>query len=491
LEEHLKQFNLSTFIIFTVIVLVFTVTGFFAGTVTARANGQGPQSSRVLDQLRLVAQGNLVDQTLRQLKHHYFMDIDTDNEKKLMYGAVSGMMNELRQDPFSDEFSHFYDPELYKDLEAQTTGEYPGIGILMGMSSDGMYPEVVTVFDNTSAMEVGMQKEDIITKIGDKDAFGMYLPQVATLIRGEPGTKVELEVYRPSDNEFFNFTVERRNVEYSSVSKIELKPGNVGYIELSTFADQTAKDFNAAMVKLQGEGMKSLVIDLRGNTGGLFNAACEVADLFITKDMKATPDSEPGVLVTVEQRVNGKLERQAMIASEDGPKYKLPIVILAGPSTASSSEILTGALRDYGLAKVVGETTFGKGVVQAVNPLEYEGEKAIDALAITIGKYYTPAGHDLHRIGIDPDIWYDWDSQLKEDSELQQLNDVAEKKRDELLELRAQVRKYLREHDMLLEHGAQIADKLAKGEKVPDVPKPAEKEEKHLPIEAAQNGAGH
>jgi carboxyl-terminal processing protease len=194
-------------------------------------------------------------------------------------------------------------------------------------------------------------------------------------------------------------------------------------------------------------------------------------------------------LVTVEQRVNGKLERQGMTATNDVPKFSLPIVILAGPSTASASEILTGALRDYGLAKVVGETTFGKGVVQAVNQLDNNGEGAASALAITIGKYYTPAGHDLHRIGLTPDIWYDWDSEMAEDPSLKQINDQAEKKRDELLELRAQVRKYMREHDMLRNRGADVAARLAQGEEVADVPKPEAADEDHLPIEAVQNGS--
>ncbi len=483
----MKRPQLSTFIIFTIVLLVFTVIAFFAGTVTARASGKGGESAQVLNQLRLIAQGNLVDQTLRQLKRHYFMSISADEEKQLMYGAVSGMMNELRKEPFNDEFSHFYDPELYQDLEAQTTGEYAGIGILMGISADGMYPQVVTVFDNTSAAEVGIIEDDIITKINDEDAFGMYLPEVASQIRGEPGTTVELQVYRPEDNEFFDFTVERRNVEYSSISKYMMLDDAVGYIEISTFAEETADDFHAALRELIDKGMDSLVIDLRGNTGGLFNAACEVADLFITPEMKAGEDAEPGVLVTVEQRVNGKLERQSMIATNECEKYNLPVVILTSPTTASASEILTGALRDYGLAKVVGETSFGKGVVQAVNPLEQDKENATSALAITIGKYFTPAGHDLHRVGIVPDIWYDWNSQLAEDPKLKQLNDTAEKKRDELLELRAEARKYLKDNDMLLNHGAEVAVQLAKGEEVPDVPKPEEDSVEHMPMEAMQS----
>ena len=424
---------------------------------------------------------------MRQLKHYYYMDLKPEDEQQLMYGAVAGMMNELRQEPFDDEFSHFYDPKLYEDLQAQTTGEYAGIGILMGMSADGMYPQVVTVFDNTSALETGIQEDDIITKINEEEAFGMYLPEVASKIRGEPGTTVDLEIYRPEDNEFFDFTVERRTVEYSSIGKSELLDANVGYIEISTFAEETANDFHAAMENLLEQGMTSLIIDLRGNTGGLFNAACEVADQFISPEMKANLDAEPGVLVSVEQREKGEMQKHAMIATEDSVKYKLPVVILIDSSTASSSEILAGALRDYDLAKIVGETSFGKGVVQAVNPLETAGEKATSALAITIGKYFTPDGNDLHRVGIVPDIWYDWDSQLADDAKLKEINDIAEVKRDELMELRAEARKYLQDHDLVLQRGKDVALKLASGEDVPDVAKPEDSSESHLPLEAKKS----
>lgn len=481
----MRKLNLTTFLLFSLILIAFMTIAFLAGTYTAKAGSGDGESGSMLNQLRLIARGNLVDQTIKQLKRFYFMEIDDEAEEQLIHGAISGLMNELRNDPFNDEFSHFYDEELFEDLQAQTTGEYAGIGILMGMSADGMYPEVMAVFEDTPAEEAGVVEHDIITEINGEDAFGMYLPEVASMIRGEPGTTVDMSVYRTEDNEFFDFTIERRNVDYSSISNVEMLDGKTGFIEISTFASDTSADFAAAMDDLLEQDMKVLVLDLRGNTGGLFNAAFEVADMFISNNMLAEGSERPGLIVEVEQRIEGTQQRQALFATQTQPRFSLPIVVLVGPSTASASEILTGALQDYGLATVVGETTFGKGVVQAVNPLEGEGDEATSALAITIGKYYTPSGQDLHRIGIEPDIWYGWEYQVEEDEQLSAMNDEIEKMRDELMLKRANARKYIREHDLVRDRGLEVAGKLLAGEEVPDVEKPAEDDDEHMPLEAS------
>ena len=267
------------------------------------------------------------------------------------------MFSELREEPYKDEFSHFYNPELYSDLQAQTTGEYAGIGILMGVTADGMYPEVVTVFPNTPAEEKGIQQNDIITEIDGADTFGMILPEVATKIKGKPGSPVKLKVYRPTDGDFVDSELMRREVTYSSIAKKDLLANNVGYIKISNFAEDTGPDFRTAMEELTGKGMKSLVIDLRDNTGGLMTAAADVADCFVKE----------GLIVEVDYRAEND---QPVNADPKSKKYNLPVVILINAVSASSSEILTSCLRDYGVAKVVGEKSFGKGVVQEVVPLE-------------------------------------------------------------------------------------------------------------------------
>jgi carboxyl-terminal processing protease len=487
----LKRLNLATFLVFIAITLIFMCFAYFAGFAMAGTGGESTLGLRdeIRQQLSRIRKDSLLNKAMRLLDSHYYMEISDTDKIALQYAALRGMMNELREPPFNDSFSHFYDPELYSDLEAQTTGEYAGIGVLMGLTSDGFYPEIVVVFPNTPAEEIGLQEQDVITAVDGEETFGLILPEVATRIKGEPGSIVKLSIYRPADNDITDFEIERREVEISSIPEVEMHDGGVGYIKISNFAETTGADFRNAMDELMAQGMTSLVIDLNNNSGGLLSAAVDVADCFVKE----------GLIVEVVYR-DDVMQSEKMEAEPSSEKYELPIVVLINEGTASASEVLTGALRDHGLARIIGEQSFGKGVVQSVTPLEtewvevesangkvYKEEQIKSALAITIGKYFTPEHYDIHDVGIEPDIWYEIQNMLAEDPHLRDLQAQMEAKRDELNELRREVQDYLRANEMEKRYALDIAYRLGQGEEVEDVPQ-LEMENSHRI--SAQNGNG-
>lgn len=488
----MRKVNLAVLLAFLGILLVFTCGAYLVGV--ASAAGSGLSSSSLLADLRSSRDESLVSKAMRMLESQYYMEISPEQHKQVVYGALEGMFSPLRQPPFNDQFSHFYGPELYKDLEAQTTGEYVGIGVLMGPSADGMYPEVEVVFDNTPAAEQGLEVHDIISEVEGEDTFRMMLPEVATKIKGKPGTRVKLKIFRPADGEFRSYEIERRDVQYSSVSKAEMLDGGVGFIQLANFSENTAADFRAAMEKLSGQGMRSLVIDLRNNTGGLLDSAVAVADCFIAK----------GPIVEVDLR---GYQPDVRMADTTSKKYSLPIVVLINAGTASASEVLTGCLQDYAkdqvvVAKIVGEKSYGKGVVQQVEPLERatvvepsdgqikKTEKVISALAITIGKYFTPNHQDIHGKGINPDIWYDVNTRLAQDPKLKSFDDRLKAKRDEMNAIRTELNQYLRANDAEKHRAWEVAAKLARGEDVPNVAQVKPAEEEHSPMLSAAPEGG-
>ena len=477
----MRKVNLAGIIAGLAILIIFVWAAYIAGAASA-STGSAYGTDKLLAQIRGQQKPDLVNRALSMFKNDYFMHIDGEQEQQLLYGAVSGMTNVLRQEPFSDDFSHFYNPELYKDLQAQTTGEYAGVGILMGSTADGLYPEIVTVFPDTPAAEAGIEPDDIITEVAGEDTFAMILPEVATRIKGEPGSSVDLTLYRPAEGEYYDLTVERRDVQFSSVSDVEMLAGGIGYIRVTAFAEETGADFRAAVEQLLDTGMQALVIDLRNNSGGLYPAAIEVANCFVPE----------GLIVEVVMRDD---ETQPVYADPDARKYDVPLVVLMNANSASASEILVGALQDHGLAKVIGERSYGKGVIQAVNPMEAEWVEKVDdqgrsyreeqvksALALTIGKYYTPLHNDIHGVGIEPDVWHELANRLAEEPELKTLETQIREQTDELRQLRAQFYRYIRDHDTTRDLAIEVAEQLGRGLQVADVPQLELPQEEHVPL---------
>jgi carboxyl-terminal processing protease len=483
-----------TQVLTTVLALVIVLaSGYLVGRASASTGTS--ESSSILELLRKEIAGNispqtkLIDRALATLKDQYFIEITPETEQQLIYAGVQGMLSVLRKEPYKDDFTNFYDPDLYKELNAETTGNYAGVGILMGTTPDGQYPEVEAVFEGSPALEKGIQVGDVIVEVGSDDAFGMPLPEVAQKIRGEPGSMIHVKVFRPDSGAFEEYEIERRDVHYSSISKAELLNNGVGYIRISNFANDTGPDFRKAMDDLSAKGMKSLVLDLRDNPGGIVDAARDVADCFIKE----------GMIVEVECRTQ-KSEQSRYMANPESHKYSLPIVVMINSNSASASEILASALRDYGLARVFGEQSYGKGVVQAVSPLEIlkdeEGKPVMqpitdpsgrttmvnvpkDALAVVIGKYYTPSRTEIHGVGLKPDIYYDYQNILKDDTKVDSYQKQVDQQQSALMKLRAEATKYMRDNDRARSTAASVAAKLASGTEVPNQEKIEPKEKPH------------
>ena len=307
-----------------------------------------------------------------------YVDEDKVKSKDLIEGAIKGMMGQL------DPFSQYMDPQEHKDMTQDTQGSFGGLGIEISLKAKVL--TVVSPIEDTPADKAGLKPGDSITKIDGAATDGMELMDAVHKMRGEPGTKVTITVFRDGFEAPKDFTITRAVIKVRSV-KFNMLEDKVGYIRLSSFMGNSADDFEAALKKLEGQGAESLVIDVRNNPGGLLNAAAEISGHFVPRGK---------VVVSTDGRYKDK---NMTFESEGDGLWNKPTVILINGGSASASEILAGALQDYGLAMVVGTKSFGKGSVQTILPLSDGG-----ALRLTTAKYLTPKGRSLHGNGIDPDV---------------------------------------------------------------------------------------
>lgn len=299
-------------------------------------------------------------------------------------GALKGMFANL-----GDPYTAYYPEDEYTKLMENLDGRYKGIGVTVSNSKEGMI-KVVQVFENSPAKEAGMKSGDFIKSVEGTDFDGTELDKAVALIRGEPGTKVNLEVLRVSedkpDGEEIPMLVERRDVTVDTVhsESLDLDGKKIGYLRLSAFDDITWGDFKDAYLKLKNDDVDGLVLDLRNNPGGALDVCLNIADTFLNE----------GVIVTTEDK-NGNVITEKSDADMDD----IPMTVLINENSASASEILAGALKDRGRAKIVGTKSFGKGIVQKLFPLE-NGAGA----KITISEYKTPNGEKINKVGVKPDI---------------------------------------------------------------------------------------
>ncbi len=306
--------------------------------------------------------------------------VEKADVKKLMYGAVSGMLREL------DPHSSFLKPEEYKELQVETKGKFGGLGIEITMR-DGVLT-VVSPLEGTPADKAGIQAGDQIIRIDDQPTQDLSLTEAVQKMRGPKGTKVKLTIIRKGERKPLEFDLVRDTISIQSVKWRTLESG-YGYVRVSSFQSGTASDLRKALDQLEQENqpLQGLVLDMRNDPGGLLDQAVEVADEFINE----------GLIVYT----GGRLENQKMRfeAHKNSKPRNYPVVVLVNSGSASASEIVAGALQDHKRAIVLGEPTFGKGSVQTVIPLS-DGA----ALRLTTSLYYTPSGRSIQAKGIEPDI---------------------------------------------------------------------------------------
>jgi carboxyl-terminal processing protease len=347
--------------------LIFIVasTGIFIGrwsVTSVSAEGEGYEELRTFTEV------------MSMVKKYYVEEVKT---KDLVYGAIKGMLNSL------DPHSSFMTPESYKEMQVDTKGEFGGLGIQIGLK-DSMLT-VIAPIEDTPAYRAGIKAGDKILKINNESTKDMSLQDAVTKMRGAPKTSVTLSIFREDWKDTKDFTIIRDIIKIKSV-KSKVLEDNIGYVKLSQFQEQTSDDLAAALKQLNASKVTSLILDLRNDPGGLLNSAIDVTGQFLPK----------GKLVVYTKTRSG--EKSEFLTSGD-TVFTPPMIVLVNQGSASASEIVAGALKDWNRAVILGTQTFGKGSVQTVIPLSGGA-----GLRLTTAKYYTPKGTSIQNTGITPDI---------------------------------------------------------------------------------------
>lgn len=308
---------------------------------------------------------------------YYLNEIDND---KIQNGIYKGMVDSL-----GDPYTVYYNSEEYKQFTSSSSGTYSGIGVAVSQNVTTGAITIVKTFKKGSGEKEGMKPGDVIYKVEGKKIEGLELSKVVSMIKGEEGTFVKVTVLR--DGKEIEFNLERKKLEVDTVNyRMEDRSGKkIGYISVSEFDEVTASQFKSAISELSKEGMEGLVIDLRDNPGGLLDVTCEMLDRMIKK----------GLLVYTVDKYGKRVDEDAT----DSDSFDKPVAILVNGNSASASEVFSGAMKDYKAATLVGTKTFGKGIVQSIVPF---GDGT--AMKVTVSKYYTPNGVNIHGTGIEPDV---------------------------------------------------------------------------------------
>ncbi|MEJ2679935.1 MAG: S41 family peptidase [Gammaproteobacteria bacterium] len=354
---------------FTASVFVFSLISALSLSVTQSA--QAIENTLPLNEVR-----TFVD-IFDRIKKAYVEEVD---DKTLLENAIKGMLSEL------DPHSAYLDPKAFNDLQINTTGEFGGLGIEVGMENN--FIKVITPIDDTPAEKAGVLTGDLIIKLDDEQVNGMTLEQAVSMMRGKPGTAITLTVVRDGETQPLEIPVVRAVIQVKSVRSRLLEPA-YGYVRLSQFQVHTADELREQLKKIHTPEapLKGLVLDMRNNPGGVLQAAVAVCDTFLNEGL---------VTYTKGRLPNSELR---FSASKGDLINGIPIIVLINGGSASASEIVAGALQDHGRAIIMGTTSFGKGSVQTVLPLHNDR-----ALKLTTARYYTPKGRSIQATGIIPDI---------------------------------------------------------------------------------------
>lgn len=319
---------------------------------------------------------------------------DTD-DVKLIDGAIDGMVKSL-----NDPHSNYLSPKMYKTLMEQTEGSFAGIGVVMGMDNEQKI-HIVSIMANSPGQKAGLQEGDEILAVDGVPVTQMAFDEVAAHVRGQAGTDVVLTIMRDNANQ--DITITRDNIKLKTVGH-KMLDNNIGYIQIVSFSEDTANEFNEAYNDLKNQGMKALVLDLRNNPGGLLTTCVEIAKKLVPK----------GEIVSIVDKQGNK---ETYSSSLEAPEY--PLVVLINKNSASASEILSGAIQDTKAGTIIGNTSYGKGSVQTILPMFED-----DAVKLTIAKYYTPSGRSIDGTGITPDIEINLDENATLDTQLDKALEV-------------------------------------------------------------------
>lgn len=304
---------------------------------------------------------------------------DEVSQEELRDATIKGYVSGL-----GDPYSVYYNEEETTSLFEETTGEFGGIGVVITQDYTTGIITFTTVYENSPGEAAGLLDGDILYKVNGQDISGMDLDHVVSQIRGEKGTTVELTVLRGENMEEYTGVATRDIIEVNTVA-YEMKGDSIGYISISGFEKVTYHQFEEALLELSKQNMKGLVIDLRNNPGGNLSTVCEMLDLLLPE----------GIIVYTEDK-NGNKE---VISSDEEQLVTVPMAVLVNGNSASASEIFAGAVQDYEIGKIVGTTTYGKGIVQNIYTMT-DGT----SLKLTTSEYFTPDGRNIHGKGIEPDI---------------------------------------------------------------------------------------
>jgi carboxyl-terminal processing protease len=319
---------------------------------------------------------DLFGEVLEKINKQYVDEID---QSEGMDSAINGLLQSL------DPYSSYMSPEIFQEMQTETSGEFGGLGIEVSMEAGVV--KVITPIDDTPASKAGIKAGDYIVKIDNVQVQGKSLSEAVDLMRGLVGTDIELTVRRRGVKKALTFNITREIIEVQSV-KSDLLENNIGYIRLTSFNDNSSDQIKKKIKKLkENENLKAFILDLRNNPGGLLTQAIKISDFFL----------ENGEIVSTKSRK--KSENRKWFARKGDITDGKTLVVLINYGSASASEIVAGALKDHKRAIILGENSYGKGSVQSIIPLKNKG-----AIRLTVAKYYLPSGKSISEVGVRPDI---------------------------------------------------------------------------------------
>ena len=319
---------------------------------------------------------DLFSEVLNKINKQYVDDV---NQSEMMDAAINGVLQSL------DPYSAYMSPEMFKNMATETSGEFGGLGIEVGMEAGVV--KVISPIDNSPAYRVGVKAGDYIVKINEIQVQGKSLSEAVELMRGPVGSDIEITVRRRGERKALTFTITREIIEVASV-KTEIKDKNVGYIRLTSFNENSSDQIKKKLSEFKkNKNIEKYILDLRNNPGGLLSQAIKISDFFL----------ENGEIVSTKSRKNS--ENRKWFAKKGDIINGDTILVLINYGSASASEIVAGALKDHKRAILIGEATYGKGSVQSIIPLDNKG-----AIRLTVSKYYLPSGDSISDVGVVPDF---------------------------------------------------------------------------------------